>query len=184
MNFLKSSYNVAATAIFVLAIAIAHVYSASNYAWKKNTISDLDSQGYDRKLIMQLGFLAFGLTVSAGIALNGLTGRVVPIFVYGLCVALTGVFCARPFFGLHDYSVAQATIHSVLAQVAGVAFALGILVQLFYSSSSAEKWTHLVFFMLVVGFSAAFGFLKNYQGVAQRGLYFVSLAWLVRVYKP
>jgi hypothetical membrane protein len=105
MDYIKSNYNIISTALFVLAIVVAHIFSTNNYDWTKNTISDLGSQGYDRKLIMQFGFLAFGLTLSAGILANGLTWRTTPILIYGLCVGLTGIFCTKPFFNLDNYSV-------------------------------------------------------------------------------
>jgi len=167
----------------MLAIVIAHIFSTNNYDWTKNTISDLGSQGYDRKLIMQFGFLAFGVTLSAGILANGLTWRTTPILIYGLCVGLTGIFCTKPFFNFDNYSATQATIHSALAQIAGATFTLGILLQLFYSADKSEKWIHLAFFILVVGFSASFGLVKNYQDIAQRLLYLTSFIWLIKYYK-
>lgn len=184
MGYLKSNYNIISTAIFILAIVVAHIFSTNNYDWTKNTISDLGSQGYHRKLIMQLGFLAFGLTLSAGILANGLTWRTTPILIYGLCVGLTGIFCTKPFFNLDNYSESQATIHSALAQIAGAAFTLGIMLQLFYSTDKSEKWTHFLFFVLVIGFSASFGLVKNFQGIAQRLLYLTSLLWLTKYFKP
>jgi hypothetical membrane protein len=53
MDYIKSNYNILATGIFMLAIVAAHIFSTNNYDWTKNTISDLGSQGYDRKFIMQ-----------------------------------------------------------------------------------------------------------------------------------
>ena len=184
MEFLKSNYHIIATALFVLTIVVAHILSTNGYEWTKNTISDLGSQGYDRNLIMQFGFLVFGLTLSAGILANGLNWRTTPILIYGLCVGLTGIFCTKPFFNLDNYSASQATIHSALARVAGATFTLGILVQLFYSADKSEKWIHFVFFILVVGFSVSFGLVKNYQGIAQRLLYLTSFIWLINFYKP
>jgi hypothetical membrane protein len=184
MDYIKSNYNIISTALFVLAIVVAHIFSTNNYDWTKNTISDLGSQGYDRKLIMQFGFLAFGVTLSAGVLVNSLTWRTTPILIYGLCVGLTGIFCTKPFITLDNYSASQATIHSTLAQIAGASFTLGILLQLFYSADKSEKWIHFVFFILVVGFSASFALLKNYQGIAQRLLYLTSFIWLIKFYKP
>lgn len=184
MDYIKSNYNIISTALFVLAIVVAHIFSTNNYDWTKNTISDLGSQGYDRKLIMQFGFLAFGLTLSVGILANGLTWRTTPILIYSLCVGLTGIFCTKPFFNLDNYSASQATIHSSLAQIAGATFTLGILVQLFYTADKSEKWIHFTFFILVVGLSASFGLVKNYQGIAQRLLYLTSFIWLIKFYKP
>jgi hypothetical membrane protein len=168
----------------VLAIVVSHIFSTNNYDWTKNTISDLGSQGYDRKLIMQFGFLTFGLILSTGIIANGLTWRTTPILIYGLCVGLTGVFCTKPFFNFDNYSATHATIHSTFAQIAGATFTLGILLQLFYSVGKSEKWIHFTFFIFVVGFSACFGLTKNYQGIAQRLLYLTSFIWLIKFYKP
>lgn len=183
MELLKSNYNIISTILFVLAIVVAHIFSTDNYDWTKNTISDLGSQGYGRKLIMQFGFLAFGLTLTAGILINGLTWRTTPILIYGLCVGLTGIFCAKPFFNLDTYSTTQATLHSALAQIAGMTFTLGILVQLFFTTNNNEKFIHLTFFILVIGFAASFGLVKNYQGILQRLLYLVSFIWFIKFYK-
>jgi hypothetical membrane protein len=183
MDYIKSNYNIISTTLFVLAIVVAHIYSTNNYDWTKNTISDLGAQGYDRKLIMQSGFLAFGITMSAGILANGLTWRTTPILIYSLCVGLTGIFCTKPFTDIAIYSTTQSTLHSTFAQIAGIAFTLGILSQLFYSTDKNDKWIHLAFFIMVLGFSASFGLMKNYQGIFQRLLYFISFIWLIKFYK-
>jgi len=93
-------------------------------------------------------------------------------------------FVLSPFFNIDSYSVSHATIHSVLAQIAGATFSIGVLVQLFYSADKSEKSIHFAFFILVVGFSASFGLVKNYQGIAQRLLYLTSFIWLIKFYKP
>jgi len=184
MELLKTNYNIISTILFVVFIIIAHVFSTNNYDWTKNTISDLGAQGYDRKLIMQIGFLAFGLVLSAGIFLNGPSLRTAPILVYGLCVALTGVFCTKPFFDNYTYSTTQSTLHSTFAQIAGVTFSIGVLTQIFLTTDNNVKYIHLAFFILVIGLSATFGLLKNYQGIAQRLLYLTSFIWLIKYYKP
>jgi hypothetical membrane protein len=184
MEFIKSNYNIISTAIFLLVIVLAHIFSPVNYDWTKNTISDLGSQGYERKIVMQIGFLAFGLTLSTGIFLNGLTWRTTPILIYGLCVALTGIFCTKPFTNLAIFSTVQSTLHSTFAQIAGITFSIGILTQILFTTSNSIKVLHLMFFVFVIGLSATFGLLNNYQGIAQRLLYFTSFVWLVKYFKP
>ena len=184
MEFFKSNYNSIATLLFVVFIIVAHIFSTDNYEWTKNTVSDLGAQGYDRKLIMQIGFLAFGLTLSVGIFLNGLSWRTSPIFIYGICVALTGIFCTKPFVDTDTYSTTQSTLHSTFAQIAGVTFSMGILTQIFFTTDNNIKYIHLAFFILVIGLSASFGLLNNYQGIAQRSLYLTSFIWLIKYYKP
>lgn len=184
MEILKNNYHIISTILFLSSIIIAHIFATNNYEWTKNTISDLGAQGYERKLIMQIGFLAFGLTLAIGIELNGLSWRTTPILIYAICVGLTGVFCTKPFFNFADYSTTQSTIHSIFAQIAGITFSVGILVQLFFSSTNPEKFAHLLFFILIIGFSALFGLVKEYQGVFQRLLYLASFIWLIKIYKP
>ena len=184
MEFFKTNYNIFSTLLFVVFIIVAHIFSTNYYDWTKNTISELGAQGYERKLIMQIGFFAFGLTMCLGIFLNGLSIRTLPILIYGLCVALTGIFCTKPFFDINTYSTTQSTLHSTCAQIAGLTFSIGILAQIFYTTDKNLKYIHIAFFILVIGLSALFGLLKNYQGIAQRLLYLTSFIWLVKYYKP
>lgn len=184
MELIKSNYNIIATILFVLIIIVAHIFAVNNYDWTKNTISDLGAQGYTRKLIMQIGFLVFGLCLSIGVCLNNLAWRTIPILVYGLSVALTGVFCTKPFFNTISYSTKQSTLHSVFAQIAGITFCVGIIIQFLSTSNRNLKLVHILFLTLVIALSATFGLLKNFQGVVQRILYFISFIWLIKYYKP
>lgn len=183
MDYFKSNYNIISVALFIMVIVLAHVFANNNYDWSKNTISDLGSQGYNKRLIMQIGFLVFGLLLTAGILINGLSLRTIPILIYALCVSLTGVFCTKPYIEQQSYSTLEATIHAALAQIAGVTFTLGILVQLFYTDDKSEKWIHFTFFLLIIILSASFGQIKNYQGIVQRLLYLTSFIWLIKFYK-
>ncbi len=184
MQLIKTSYHLISTGLFIFAIILAHIFSVNPYDWTRNTISDLGAQAYDKKLIMQLGFLAFGLILVLGILLQGLSWRTLPILIYGLCIALTGVFCTKPFFPTEHYSELESRIHSTLAQLAGVVFTLGILIHIFYASNKTEKWLHVLFFTLVISLSAFFGLFKTYQGILQRLLYLTSFFWLVKFYRP
>lgn len=184
MILFKSYYNILATTIFIVAILFAHLLITDKYNWTQNTISDLGAQGYKYKYIMQTGFLLFGTVLATGIFFNGLSWRVLPILIYGIAVAFTGIFCTKPFSGNLPYSIVASNLHSTFAQVAGIAFSIGILIQLFFTTDINTKYLHIVFFLFVIGLSSAFGLVKNYQGIIQRLLYLVSFIWLMRFYKP
>ena len=184
MEFLKSNYNIISPLLFILFIILAHLLATNNYDFSKNTISDLGSQGYDKKLIMQIGFVLFGVILASGIFSNGLTWRTFPILIYGLCVAMTGIFCTKPFFEFANYSTTQSTIHSVFAQIAGISFSVGILTQLFFTTDNNTRLIHVFFFVLIIVLSISFGLLRNYQGIAQRVLYLTSFIWLIKYYNP
>ncbi|TAE30898.1 MAG: DUF998 domain-containing protein [Candidatus Kapaibacterium sp.] len=184
MENFKIHYPLLSVAIFVAVILVAHIFATNNYDWTNNTISDLGSQGYERKLLMQFGFLAFGITMTLGIMLNGLTWRILPILVYSLGVGLTGIFCTKPFFHTETYSLLQENLHSTFAQIAGIALTVGVLVQLFSSTTTTEKFVNLIFLLAIIGLSASFGLVQQYQGIVQRVLYLTSFIWLVKFYKP
>jgi hypothetical membrane protein len=186
MELLKSHYNIVATIIFVIFIIIAHLFATNTYSFSNNTISDLGSQGYGRKLIMQAGFLLFGITLAIGIYLNGFSWRTLPILIYGLSISFTGIFCTKPFLTTDaiNYSVLHSNLHSTFAQLAGIAFSIGIVTQIFFSTGSKIKIVHLIFFLTIIGLSLAFGLLKSNQGILQRLLYLTGFIWLVKFYKP
>lgn len=184
MEPFRTYYPGIATAVFVGVILVAHLAVTDNYKWTHNTISDLGAQGYPRKVIMQTGFVAFGLLLAMGTLMNGLSWRSAPLLVYGLCVFMTGIFCTTPFTDVVTFSKKEAFLHSLFAQMAGFAFSIGILVQIFYSADIKTKCLHLAFLVLVLGLSAAFGLFKENQGITQRLLYGVSFAWLMVYYKP
>jgi hypothetical membrane protein len=184
MEFFKSNYNIVSTLVFVVFIILAQIFAINNYDWTRNTISDLGAQGYSRSLIMRCGFLAFGLALSCGILINGISWRTAPIVIYALCVALTGIFCTKPFVGHISHSVMHAALHSWFAQIAGIAFSIGIFIQLFFTPDIRMKYIHFIFFVLVIGVSITFGLVKTQQGIIQRFLYLLSFIWLVKFYKP
>lgn len=183
MEYFKSNCSQFSIIVFVFFIVVAHVFATDNYNFTKNTISDLGAQAYSRKWIMQIGFLTFGMTLATGVFMNGFSFRTLPILIYALCVALTGVFCTKPFFQYSSFSETESTLHAVFAQIAGVTFSIGILTQIFFETDKSVKTTHFLFFLLVIGLSISFGLLKNYQGIAQRLLYLISFIWLIKFYK-
>lgn len=184
MAYFKLHYPLISVCVFLSFIILAHIFSSGEYSFTKNTISDLGAQGYGKKLIMQAGFLLFGITLSTGIILNGLRLNNVLFLVYGLCVALTGVFCTKPFAHQEtiNYSQLYSGLHSIFAQVAGITFSIGVFIQWFMEKNQDIKWKHLLFFSLIIGCSLVFGLIKNYQGITQRVLYLISFWWLVKYY--
>lgn len=180
---MKSHYHIVATLIFIVAILAAHYYATKDYNWLQHTISDLGAQGYEYNIIMRSGFVAFGILMLIGIIWNGLSWNNAAILVYALCVGLSGIYCTKPFYSDQLYNLSEANLHSSFAQVAGVAFSVGILVQMFFERNPTLKYIHLLFFMLVIGFSLLFGIVGKYQGVMQRLLYLVSFIWLLKYYK-
>jgi hypothetical membrane protein len=177
-----------AVAYFIAVIVIAHFFVPPNYDWTQNTISDLGSQGHVYKWIMQLGFIGFGLILTAGVVYhfrrNTKLYFLFFVAAYGLSVLITGFFCAAAIDPSIVYSVREASIHSTFATIAGIAMSAGIIWQIVVSSNSRDRWTRILFLLLVVGVSGLFGLAENHilaldKGIVQRALYLVGLMWLV-----
>jgi hypothetical membrane protein len=180
-----------AVSYFVVMIIVAHFFAPPGYILKRNTISELGSQGHTYKWIMQAGFIGFGILLAGGLVLKSRTlGRVNPpdilILFYGLSILMTGIFCAAPINNSLAYSAKEAQLHSIFATVAGISLSLGILWYLIAASSTPERIYHLVFLVLVIGLSMLFGLAENGtlpvgQGIVQRVMYLAAFIWLVRL---
>ena len=187
MKIIKSYYVIISISLFIIFLIAAQIAAPDDYSVLKYGISALGAQGYDRKIIMQLGFLSFGVILSIGIILNGLSWQACPILIFALCIALTGIFCTKPFPSSEgiSYSQTQSNFHAFFSKLAAVSFWIGIFIQMLFSKKSNVKIIDLTFLLLlaIVAFPLIFGILKNYQGIAQRILFLISFIWLVKFYK-
>ncbi len=173
---------------FVFVIVLAHFFVPPNYDWTQNTISDLASQGHTYKWIMQAGLSGFGLILLAGVIGYFRRDRraffLIFVAVYGLSIFLSGIFCTAPIDPSMSFSAGESQLHSMFATTAGIAMSLGILWQVVASSNNSQRWTRLVFLIMIVGISGLFGMAENHileldKGIIQRVLYLAGLAWLV-----
>ena len=135
---------------------------------------------------MQLGFIGFGLFLSIGLVWKSYKkGKInypnILIMLYGLCILVTGIFCAAPFNPNISYSAQEAQIHSLFATVAGFALVGGIVWHLIVSPE--KRGFHLVFIVLISGLSILFsladsGAILIGKGIVQRVLYLTTFIWL------
>ncbi len=177
-----------AVVYFIAVIVLAHFFAPPTYDWRQNTISDLGSQGHVYKWIMQAGFIGFGLLLTWGVFFHFDKNRqayfLFLVAIYGLSILVTGFFCAAPIDSSIPNDLRESQLHSMFATVAGIAMSLGIFWQAVVSSNSRERWTRIIFFLLIGGISGLFGLAENHilmldKGIVQRVLYLVGLAWLV-----
>lgn len=173
---------------FMIVIVLAHFFVPPIYDWTQNTISDLASQGHTYKWIMQAGLIGFGSFLAASSMYyfwqNKKRYFLWLVAGYGFSILITGFFCAAAIDPSIEYSLQEASIHSMFATIAGLCMSLGIMWQVVTSATPRERWTRILFLVLVMGISALFGLAENHvleigKGVVQRALYLAGLAWLV-----
>lgn len=185
---MKKNLFLIAILYFIVVIVLAHFFVPLIYDWTQNTISDLASQGHAYKWIMQAGFIGFGSFLAAS-SMYYFWQDKKRIFLwlvagYGVSILITGFFCAAAIDPSIEYSLQEAGIHSMFATVAGFCMSLGIVWQVVTSSTRRERWTRILFLVLVMGISVLFGLAENHileigKGIVQRALYLAGLAWLV-----
>lgn len=182
-------YNTIAIAYIVAIILIAHVLAPGSYSWRDNTISELAAQRYNRAWIMRAGFIGFGALVAVGALLRyraqrSLAYRDLPLLVYGLAMALAGVFSTRMWVLAVAYAPGEASLHSVLATLAGVALSLAALLCSLHDARAHRRRWHGVALALILALSLAFGVTAQGAGLVQRTLYLVGFAWLIYSERP
>ncbi len=187
MGIQIQKYNILAVLVFVGIILIAHFASIKDYNWKINTVSELASQGYSRKWIMQIGFILFGLILLIGIAnkirLNTINYLIdIPIGIYGLAILLSGIYCTKPFVNGLGYSESESNIHSISATMAGIALSIGILASGIIETKSSIRLIHFAFLIFVMGMSVYFGISESNNGLIQKIMYLGSFCWLIKYY--
>ncbi len=179
IEFRKSPtlYGVLACALLML---LGPLYTAPGYSVIAHTSSDLGAQNTPMNWLMNLGFIALG----AGVFLDArrLWWRapfVAAVFiVFGLTMALTGVFSARPTSTSLPYSDMADLMHSVMAGFVGVSFTLGAVSFMFLESGSPRKRLCLGAALWATACSLAMVYLPDYQGLLQRLMFLITFPWL------
>jgi hypothetical protein len=179
-------YNTIAVVYIVIIILIAQAVAPGSYVWRNNTISQLAAQRYAQAWIMRAGFIGFGALVALGAvrryrAQPSRAYRDWPLLLYGLGMALAGVFSARSWVDAVAYSPGEAGLHSLMATLAGVGISLAALLSWIRDPGPRRDVWHLVAFALMMLLSALFGMVTRGAGVVQRCLYIVGFAWLVYI---
>jgi hypothetical protein len=187
MTELITKYNWTGVGLFVGLIIIAHFFTTSPYDWRTNTISELASQQYQYRWIMKIGFILFGGIFTIGITNKLINGNAkllteLPILIYGLAILISGLYSTKPIVDGIEYSELESKIHSYSAQIAGMAFSIGLLIYGLTETNTNLRIIHFGTFAFVVGFSTLFGIMDSNVGIIQRVMYLGSFVWLTLFY--
>ena len=188
MDWFLQNYNIISVAFFLSVAVVSHLVTPSNYDWRENSISELAAQKYNYKWIMQVGLVGFGFLLGGGVLIKLIQVPVswlmeIPILIYASSMALSGVFCTKPFVESDEYSHFEDRIHSLFANLTGISFSLGVTVRAVFAEFLTDFVLHMVFLFLVLACSMAFGKASSRKGVIQRGIFFLGFLWLVLLYR-
>lgn len=176
-----------ALAYFAALLLVAQYLAPPDYSPRRHTISQLASQGYERKRLMQAGFLIYGVMFSA--ALLGIMMRSsaplyrdIPHLVYGLALLPTGMYCSMPFLRGLRFSRREAHLHALSAKISGGAFGLGIAVHAVVYQAPEGRLFHVVSLSVYLAAALWFGHTRRNMGAVQRFMYAFGSVWLLVTY--
>ena len=127
------------------------------------------------------GILAIGV-LNKLINGNGKLLTELPILIYGIAILVSGFYSTKPITDGVEYSEFESQIQSYSAQIAGIAFSVGLLIFGITAENMNLKIIHIATFLFVIGFSALFGLMDSNVGIIQRVMYLGSFVWLVFFY--
>lgn len=172
--------------IFILAANIV----TPNYDFISETVSQLGAHGRPYPLIINTGFITFGLLIlgfAFGTYLVFTPNKDLRIFlymciVYGAGIILTGVF--RDDVAGSTGSTIEGFMHSLFAQVAFFALIIGIwfFARGTYHNQSWNKYAKfsigIAIFNLLSSVIFIFEFSEPVEGLLQRLFYMATLIWI------
>jgi hypothetical membrane protein len=163
--------------IFITVVISGPLYTVDNYSHITNLISELGAQQTKNNFIMITGFLVLGL----GILIDSYRTKsypVIPFALFGIFMAMAGIFPHKPIDSSIPYSHASHGLHSLSATLAGISISMGFIWQGFLSLTRTQK--AICFYLAIACFVFPMLMLsmRNYQGILQRSMYLQIFAWL------
>ena len=100
-----------------------------------------------------------------------------PFILFGLAMAVVGVFPHKPLDASLAYNATYHNLHGILASVAGTVITVGFIWQGFRTKKTQRL---ICFYMALVAivFPVLMLSYPNYQGIIQRAMYLQILGWL------
>lgn len=161
---------------FTLAVTFGPLYTVDEYSVVSNLISELGAQHTPNNIIMIVAFIALG----GGILFDGLKRfhvSLLPFILYGLFMAIVGVFPHKPINPSLNYNEMLHNLHGIFASVAGTLITVGFIWQGFRTNGAHRI---ISFYMAAVSliFPVLMLTFPNFQGIIQRVMYIQVLGWM------
>jgi len=170
------SFTKTGIAIFTLAVVLGPLYTVAEYSVISNLISELGAQHTQNNFIMIIAFVALG----GGIAIDGIRSFrpvLLPFILFGVAMALVGVFPHKPLAANLDFNSAFHNIHGIIASVAGTLVCVGFIWQGFRKNGS-QRLVCLYLAAVAIVFPLLMLNIPHFQGLIQRAMYLQILGWL------
>lgn len=172
-------------AVSAVSLFLAPLMMPEDYSWIRHGTSESAAQHVEGAWLARLGFLTFGFAVMwQALSLRRIWGRgaVWCHLGFGVCMAAAAAFSVRSWDERLPYDAVEDFLHSLVATVAGFAFAFGVLVVLWKRRKSQrfvralDSLAILAATVLPIGMSL----WPDRYGLMQRLLFAISYLWYAR----
>lgn len=172
---------------FILVIIVASFFTPEGYSLLTNTISEMASQQLPNAWIMRVGFIGFGVIMSAGLGFDIKTKRIspwvaIPFIGYALSIFATGIWSTNYSLSVAPYSEFETNMHSLFATLAGFLLIAAILIEAVITKKMQVRWFNIAFVLGISLFSGLYALFPEIQGIFQRVMYLVSFWWMILFY--
>lgn len=163
--------------IFAVTALAGPLYTVEGYSSARNLISQLGAQNTQNSYVMVVGFLALGI----GIVVDGIrrfSRPVFPFIIFGLCMAIAGIFAHKPLLPDVNYSEGAHRAHSAMATVAGISITVGLIWQALLTLTFLSRVIILALATMCFALPLCMLAFQEFQGLVQRLMYLLLFIWL------
>lgn len=184
MQSARNKFYLFCLSVFVLIIFILPSFSFTGYSITLNSISQLGGQWHPFAWVMNVfGFMLMGLgiVVLCQKPTFNLLSKIL-VMSFGISMIAVGCFQHEPIAGYGVNNVFESNMHSIIANVMGIAITL-FAVSLVFDKKARKKDRVMAFIAAAVStlFSLAMVMLPDYYGLIQRLMFILILSWLYYV---
>lgn len=167
--------------VAALALASAPGLMPASYSWLRHTTSESAAQGVAGAWLARLGFLGLGLAVLWLSSLARTEWRSTTRWlhtVFGLCMVAAASFSTRAWIPDLAFDPVEDALHSFAASAMGVAFALGLAIQMTTPGRSRNRRAlDLIGVLASIVIPLAMSLSIEWTGALQRLMFAIAFAW-------
>jgi hypothetical membrane protein len=156
-------------------------YSADTYSIIKNTTSHLGAQSTPNAWIMNVAFVLVGVScaLEAWLHLGRFWFQKVLLTIFGLSLALTGIFHHAPLIEGAVFNSLEDKLHSIFASSVGFSFVVFAISSAFIEIVAKHRIIDVVVGLATTVLSILMLCLPDYSGIWQRTIFIISFFWLI-----
>ena len=180
----KILYFVLAYVLLIVVMFLLPPFSASDYSLVKNTTSQLGAQSTPNAWIMNVTFVALGLSVMAAgwkFLKNYWLQRIV-LLVFGVSLVFVAIYSHAPIDITLDYSHREHQIHSVFSSVTGFSFTMFAFSMAFIFKHMYDRWVAMLVGIFSILLTTLMFSISDFAGIWQRMIFIMSFGWLIYVF--